>query len=41
MSSPVIKHHFVSLFAVVHAAENAPISWNRAQGAFIPSANHR
>ena len=36
MSSPIIKHFLVSLFAVVHAAEYAPISWHRAQGAFIP-----
>ena len=27
---------FVSLFAVVHPAEFATISWHRAQGAFIP-----
>ena len=36
MSFPIIKHFFVSLFAVVHAAAFAPISWHRAQGAFIP-----
>ena len=35
MSSPIIKHFFVSLFAAVHAAEDATISWRRAQGAFI------
>ena len=27
---------FVPLFAVVHAAEYAPISWHTVQGAFIP-----
>ena len=36
MSSPIIEHFFVSLFAVVHGAEYAPISLHRAQGAFIP-----
>ena len=36
MTSPIIKHFFVSLFAVVHAAEYAPISRHRAQGPFIP-----
>ena len=35
MSSPIINHFFVSLFAVVHAGEYAPISWHRAQAAFI------
>ena len=35
MSSPIIKHFFVSLVAVVHAAEHEPIS-HRVQGAFIP-----
>ena len=34
-SSPIIKHFFVSLFAVVHGADYAPISLHRAQGAFI------
>ena len=34
--SPIIKHFFVSLFAVVHAAEYATIAWHRAHGAFIP-----
>ena len=34
--SPIIKRFFVSLFAVVHAAEYTPIAWHRAQGAFIP-----
>ena len=33
---PIIKHFFVSLFAVVHVAEYAALSWHRAQGAFIP-----
>ena len=32
---PVMKYFFVSLFAVAHAAEYAPISWHKAQGAFI------
>ena len=36
MTSPIIKHFFVSLFAIVHAAEYAPISRHRAQGPFIP-----
>ena len=36
MFSPIIKHFFVSLFAVVHAAEYAPNSWHSAQGSFIP-----
>ena len=35
MSSPIIKHFFFSLVAVVHAAEYEPIS-HRVQGAFIP-----
>ena len=35
-SSGIIKHYFVSLSVVVHAAENAPISSQRAQGAFVP-----
>ena len=34
--SPIIKHFFVPVFAVVHAAAYAPIAWHRAQGAFIP-----
>ena len=34
--SPITKHFFVSLIAVVHVAEDAPISWHRAQEAFIP-----
>ena len=37
VSSPNIKHFFVSLFAVVHAAAHAPISWHRAPGEFIPT----
>ena len=32
----IIQHFFVSLFAVVHAAEYAPIAWHRAQGVHIP-----
>ena len=34
--SPIIKHFFVPVFTVVHAAAFAPIAWHRAQGAFIP-----
>ena len=41
MSSPIIRHFFVSLFAVVHAAEYAPISWHGAQGAFIHPGHMR
>ena len=37
MSSPIIKHFFFSLVAVVHTAEYEPISWHRVQGAFIPN----
>ena len=35
ITSPIIKH-FVSLFAVLHTTEYAPMSLHRAQGAFIP-----
>ena len=31
MFSPIPKHFFVSIFAVVHAAEYAPISWQSAR----------
>lgn len=34
--SPITKCYIFSLFAVVRAAEYAPIAWHRAQGAFIP-----
>ena len=34
--SPITKYYIFSLFAVVRAAEYAPIAWHRAQGAFIP-----
>ena len=33
--SPITKYYIFSLFAVVRAAEYAPIAWHRAQGAFI------
>ena len=32
---PITKHFFVSLWAVVHVAEYAPIPWHRTQGAFV------
>ena len=41
MFSPIPKHFSVSICAVVHAAEYAPISWHRAQGAFIPKSSSR
>ena len=34
--SPITTYYIFSLFAVVRAAEYAPIAWHRAKGAFIP-----
>ena len=41
VSAPISQHFFMSFFAVVHAAEHAPISWLRPHGPFIPKGRDR